>query len=64
MFIDRPKHILIIFLSLFVIRNCRSAVLKVGGISPFGAILRGKGALKQKGRNGGNNTKGAKTLNH
>jgi len=28
------KHIFIIFLSLFVIRNFRSVVLKVGGIAP------------------------------
>jgi len=35
------KHIFIIFLSLFVIRNFRSVVLKVGGIALLGAILKG-----------------------
>ena len=57
------KHIFIIFLSLFVIRNFRSVVLKVGGITPLGVILRGKGAIKPKGEIGGNNTKREKTLN-
>jgi len=35
------KHIFIIFLSLFVTRNSRSVVLKVGEITLLGAILRG-----------------------
>jgi len=52
------KHIFIIFLSLFVIRNCRSVVLKVGGISFLGAILRSKGAKKAKGEIGGKQHKG------
>jgi len=47
------KHIFIIFLSLSVIRNFRSVVLKVGGITPLGAISRGKGAIKRKGEIGG-----------
>jgi len=47
------KHIFIIFLGLFVIRNFRSAVLKVGGITPLGASLRGKGVIKPKGEVGG-----------
>jgi len=39
--------------------------LKVGGIAPLGAILRGKGAEKIKGAIGGkNNAKGAKMLNY
>jgi len=42
------KHIFIIFLSLFVIRNFTSVVLKVGGITPLGTILRDKGAIKPK----------------
>jgi len=50
------KHIFIIFLSLFVIRNFRSVVLKVGGITLLGAILRGKGAIKPKGEIGGGTT--------
>jgi len=33
-----------------------SVVLKVGGIAPKGAILRGKGAKKTKGATGGQNT--------
>jgi len=45
MFVD--KHIYIIFLSLFVLRNFRSVVLKVGGITPLGAIVRDKGAIKR-----------------
>jgi len=32
--------------------------------SPLGAIFRGKGVIKPKGDIGGNNTKGAKMLNH
>jgi len=51
------KHIYIIFLSLFVIRNFRSTVLKVGGITHLGAILRGKRAIKPKGEIVINNTK-------
>ena len=35
-------------------------VLKVGGINPFGAILRGKGAIKPKGEIGGKQNKGGK----
>jgi len=58
------KHIFIIFLSLFVIRNFRSVVLKVGGITSLGAILRGKGAIKPKGKIGGKQHKGGKMLNH
>jgi len=62
------KHIFIIFLSLFVIRNFRSVVLKVGGITPLGAILRGKVAMKPKGQIRGETTqrvKNAQTLiNH
>jgi len=39
-------------------------VLKVGGIAPLGAILRGKGTKKTKGVIGErNNTEGAKMLN-
>jgi len=53
------KHIFIIFLSLFVTRNFRSVVLKMGGITLV-AILRGKGAIKPKGRWG----KTTQTLNH
>jgi len=48
------KHIFIIFLSLFVLRNFRSVVLKVGGITSLGAILRGKGEIKPKGETGKN----------
>jgi len=40
----------LVFLSLFVIRIIRSVVLKVGGITPLGAILRGKEAINQRGR--------------
>jgi len=54
------KHIFIIFLSLFVIRNCRSVVLKVGGITTLGAILRDKVAIKPKGKIGGKQHKGGK----
>ena len=54
------KHIFIIFLSLFVIRNFTSVVLKVGGIIPLGTILRGKGAKKPKGEIGGKQHKGGK----
>jgi len=54
------KHIYIIFLSLFVLRNCRSAVLKLGGITPLGAILKGKGAIKPKVEIGGKQHKGDK----
>jgi len=46
------KHHFIIFLSLFVIRNFRSVVLKVGGNTPLAAILRGKAAIKPKGEIG------------
>jgi len=35
-------------------------VLKVGGITPLGAILRGKGAIKPKGEIGGKQHKGGK----
>jgi len=35
------KHIFIFFLSLFVIKNFRSVILKVSGTTNFGAILRG-----------------------
>jgi len=54
------KHIFIIFLSLFIIRNFRSVVLKVGRITPLGAIFRGKGAIKPKG-DGGKQHKGGKS---
>jgi len=54
------KHIFIIFLSLFVIKNFRSVILKVGGITHLGAILRGKGAIKPKGEIGGKQHKGGK----
>jgi len=54
------KHIFIIFLSLFVIRNFRSVDLRVGRITPLGAILRGKGAIKPKGEIGGKQHKGSK----
>jgi len=47
------KHFLIIFLSLFVIRHFRYVVLKVGGITPLGAILRDNGAIKPKAEIGG-----------
>jgi len=40
------KHIFIIFLSLFVIRNFRSMLLKAGGYTPLVAILSGKAAIK------------------
>jgi len=36
----------------------------VGGIAPLEAILRGKGAKKQKGDRGQTNTKGEKMLSH
>jgi len=36
--------------------------LKVGGIAPLGAILRGRRAKKTKGDGGQNNTNGAKML--
>jgi len=35
-------------------------VLKVGGITPLGAILRGKGAIKPKGEIGWKQYKGGK----
>jgi len=35
------KHIFIIFLSLFVIRNFRSVILKVGGITHLGDKTKG-----------------------
>jgi len=54
------KHIFIIFLSLFVIRNLISVVLKVGGITTLGAILRGKGAIKPKGDRGETTQRGKK----
>jgi len=54
------KHIFIIFLSLFVIRNFRSVILKVGGITPLGAILRGKGTIKPKGDMGETTQRGKK----
>jgi len=38
-----------------------AVVLKVGRIAPLGAILMGKGAKKQRGKN---NTQGAKMLDH
>jgi len=42
-----------------------TVVLKVDGIAPLVAILRGKGANKTKGSiNGKINTKGMKTLSH
>jgi len=47
-----------IFLRLFVIRNFRSVVLKVDGITPLGAILRAKGAIKPKGEIEGKQRKG------
>jgi len=50
------KHIFIIYLSLFVTRNFRSVVLKVGRITPLGAILRGKEAIKPEGKIGGKPT--------
>jgi len=58
MFID--KHIFIIFLSLFIKRIFRSVVLKVGEITPLGAILRGKGVIKPKGEIGGKQHEGGK----
>jgi len=54
------KHIFIIFLSLFVITNFRSVVLKVDGITPLGAILREKGAIKPKREIRGKQHKGEK----
>jgi len=57
------KHILII-LSLYVQKNFRSVVLKVGGITPSGAILRGKGLIKPKGEIDVKQHKGGKNLNH
>jgi len=42
------KNFYIIFLSIFVIRNFGSVVLKMGGITPLGAIFMGKGAIKPK----------------
>jgi len=50
------KHIYMIFLSLLVIRNFRSVVLKVGGIILLGAILWGKGGDKTKGGDRGETT--------
>jgi len=38
-----------------------AVVLKVGRIAPLRAILMGKGAKKQRGKN---NTQGAKMLDH
>jgi len=40
------KLIYIIFLNPFVIRNFRSVVLKVGGSTPSGVMLRGKGEVR------------------
>jgi len=54
------KLIFINILSLFVIRNFRSVVLKVGGITPLEAILRGKEAIKPKGEIEGKQQKGGK----
>ena len=54
------KHIFIIFLSPFVKRNFRTVVLKLGGITPLGAIFKGKGAIKPKGEIGGKQHKGGK----
>jgi len=54
------KYIYIIFLSLFGIRNFRLVVLRVGGINPLGAILRGKGSINPKGEMGVKQHKGGK----
>jgi len=53
------KHIFIIFLSLFVIRNCRSVVLKVGGITSWGDF-EGQGGDKTKGGDREKQHKGGK----
>jgi len=39
-------------------------ILKVDGITPLGAILRDKWAIKPKGEIRGKQHKGGKTLNH
>jgi len=44
------------FLGLFVIRNFRSVVLKVGGTTHLRASLRGKRAIEPKGEIGGETT--------
>jgi len=59
------KHIFIIFLSLFVIRNFRSVVLKAGGITPLGAILRGIGEIGgEKHKKGKRSTKSIEKHSH
>jgi len=50
------KHIYNIFLSLFVLRNCRSAVLKLGGITPLVGDFKGQGGDKTKGGDRGETT--------
>jgi len=46
-------------------RTIHTMDFKAGGIAPFGAILRGKGANKTNRPIGGQkNTEGSKTLNH
>jgi len=56
------KHIFFFFLSFFATRNFRSVVLKVGGTTPFGVILRGKGAKRPKGEMGEKQHKGGKNV--
>jgi len=50
------KHIFIIFLGLFVIRNVRSVFLKVGGITPLGGEFEGQRGDKTKGEDRGETT--------
>jgi len=57
------KHTFLIFASLFVIRNFRSVVLKVGGITALGMILRGNGGDKTKGGDEGKTTQKRSTTN-
>jgi len=57
------KHIFIIFLSLFVIRNFGSLVLKVSRITPWGEFER-QGGVKPKREIGGKQHKGGETFNH
>jgi len=55
------KHIFVIFLSLFVIRNFRSVVLKVSESHPWGDF-EDKEAIKPKGEIGGKQKKRGKNV--
>jgi len=44
------KHIFIFFPQPFCHKKFKSVVLNVGGTTPFGEILRGKGDKRPKGR--------------